>query len=312
DEFFLADHKVGGLKVLPGVAYLEMAQAAVNQAVPDFSAEFGQIELVDFMWLQPLVAATEQQVTTTVSLGEQDQIEFQITSSVAQSNESIVHCSGEARPNETARPEPLDVTLLEAHHKAAHYSAEQVYAGLTAMGFEYGPAHRSIKYVSRGDNSLLVQLRLPTVSGSQPEEYLLHPSLLDGLFQASVCLFSDITQPLSYPLIPFSLGSIKTWSPCPDAVYALIRYANDNHAGAEADNSQTQTVHLDMDLYDPEGNLCVQVQGLVLRRLKDVLVKPVASLSPDNKSEFDDEFYEYVIDRILNHGLSVDEAAELE
>src|SRR5438552_1171580 len=39
EEFFLADHQVewkgqGGAKVLPGVAYLEMARAAMEQAVP--------------------------------------------------------------------------------------------------------------------------------------------------------------------------------------------------------------------------------------------------------------------------------------
>src|SRR5262249_44795170 len=34
EEFFLADHQVAGQKVLPAVAYLEMARAAIEQAWP--------------------------------------------------------------------------------------------------------------------------------------------------------------------------------------------------------------------------------------------------------------------------------------
>ncbi|MFX9127653.1 hypothetical protein ABTN71_19915, partial [Acinetobacter baumannii] len=33
EEFFLKDHVVGGQRVLPGVAYLELARAAVEQSL---------------------------------------------------------------------------------------------------------------------------------------------------------------------------------------------------------------------------------------------------------------------------------------
>ena len=34
DEFFLSDHVVNGQKILPGVAYLEMAREAVKRPLP--------------------------------------------------------------------------------------------------------------------------------------------------------------------------------------------------------------------------------------------------------------------------------------
>src|SRR5690606_31727871 len=57
DEFFLADHRVvvegKAQSVLPGVAYLEMARAALVDALPGCD-EATPIELVDVVWLAPL------------------------------------------------------------------------------------------------------------------------------------------------------------------------------------------------------------------------------------------------------------------
>src|SRR5436190_1503955 len=52
DEFFLADHRVKGQKVLPGVAYLEMARAAVEQAWP--RPDSVVLELHNTVWAQPI------------------------------------------------------------------------------------------------------------------------------------------------------------------------------------------------------------------------------------------------------------------
>jgi polyketide synthase PksL len=51
-EPFLRDHQVQGQKVLPGVAYLEMVRAAIEQAVPDVP-QASIVELRDVMWVQP-------------------------------------------------------------------------------------------------------------------------------------------------------------------------------------------------------------------------------------------------------------------
>ncbi len=50
-EFFLADHQVQGQKILPGVAHLEMARAALAQALDSDSA----VELSEVVWLRALV-----------------------------------------------------------------------------------------------------------------------------------------------------------------------------------------------------------------------------------------------------------------
>src|SRR4051812_42866398 len=60
-EFFLADHQVKpdgetAHKVLPGVAYLEMARAAIVDAMPEWPEET-VLELRNTAWAYPIVVA---------------------------------------------------------------------------------------------------------------------------------------------------------------------------------------------------------------------------------------------------------------
>src|SRR5258707_5598703 len=58
EEFFLTDHRVRTddrtvQKILPGVAYLEMARAAIEQASP-IQPESSILELHNTVWLKPV------------------------------------------------------------------------------------------------------------------------------------------------------------------------------------------------------------------------------------------------------------------
>src|SRR5215470_5597709 len=54
EEFFLSDHVVKGSRVLPGVAYLEMARIAASRALG-----VEGVSLFDVSWVRPLVAGAE-------------------------------------------------------------------------------------------------------------------------------------------------------------------------------------------------------------------------------------------------------------
>ena len=55
NEAFLADHVIQGKKILPGMAYLEMARAAVAESVSINDGHL--IRLSDSVFIQPLVVA---------------------------------------------------------------------------------------------------------------------------------------------------------------------------------------------------------------------------------------------------------------
>jgi acyl transferase domain-containing protein/acyl carrier protein len=54
-EFFLADHVVRGRKVLPAVAYLEMAREALHRAAGSLQEGLAEIRLENVLWAQPLI-----------------------------------------------------------------------------------------------------------------------------------------------------------------------------------------------------------------------------------------------------------------
>src|SRR5262245_15478704 len=76
EEFFLADHQVevddqARQKVLPGVAYLEMARAAIEHASPA-RPESTILVLRNTVWAQPFVVGQNKQIS--IALASDDQI----------------------------------------------------------------------------------------------------------------------------------------------------------------------------------------------------------------------------------------------
>lgn len=55
-EFFLSDHVVRGKRLLPGVAYLEMARAAVELAV----GRERPVQLTQIVWIRPYLAVGQE------------------------------------------------------------------------------------------------------------------------------------------------------------------------------------------------------------------------------------------------------------
>src|SRR5947209_12210142 len=97
EEFFLTNHQVKaeghtGQKVLPAVAYLEMARAAIEQAVPA-RPEPAVLELRNTVWAQPIVISESRQISIALLPNDHDQIDYEIYSQGAE--REIVHCQGQ-------------------------------------------------------------------------------------------------------------------------------------------------------------------------------------------------------------------------
>ncbi len=270
DEFFLADHQVAanaepGHKVLPGVAYLEMALAAIGDAAPEQRGST-MPELHNIVWAQPIVVSGTREVGIALSANDADGIDFEIYTGDAE--EEIVHCQGHAvflrRPARTS----LDIAKLQAEMTQGVLQAEAVYATFARMGLAYGPAFRSLTAIQRGDGQVLARLRLPEVVADKAEDYVLHPSLLDGALQAAVGLIESGSEPIQ-PRLPFALETLRLLSSCTPEMFAWVRYAS---GSGPAD----KVVKLDADLCDTEGTVCVQVKGLSSRRLSTEIRTPGA------------------------------------
>jgi acyl transferase domain-containing protein/aryl carrier-like protein/SAM-dependent methyltransferase len=266
-EFFLRDHQVLGRKVLPGVAYLEMARAALERAVPGRSRS-AVLELRNTVWIQPFIADPARRITIELlaSAAGDDSlpgpIEYEIYSHEQDADavpvREIVHCQGQASFTSASATIKLDIAGIKARTVAQELAGSGIYSDYRKRGLDYGPAFQGITAVFRGEGEVLACLRLPAACESGADDFLLHPCLMDGALQSAIALAPQLDSRSSQPSLPFELGSVRVLAGSQTQMLAWVRHCRGNRP-------KDGTVRLDIDLCDPEGNVCVQMRGFTSR-----------------------------------------------
>ena len=254
DEPFLSDHRVrmGDTleRVLPGVAYLEMARAAVAAAVPEGSRT-PVLELRDCVWLQPLVVRDAQPAMVGLTGAPGGELGFEVWTE--SDGRRRVHSEGRAAYVTEAAPDALSVTSLRERMRSGVLTASAAYARFEELGLSYGPAHRALEEAWLGEGEVLARLTLPAVAASG--DYVLHPSLLDGALQATLGLLSGEDARL-----PFAVERVRVFGACTGTMWAWLRRSSGAVAGEGVSKH-------DIDLADADGRVCVRLEGFVSRAL---------------------------------------------
>ncbi|MBX3711492.1 MAG: SDR family NAD(P)-dependent oxidoreductase [Lysobacter sp.] len=272
-EFFLDDHQVAPeghapLRVLPGVAYLEMARAAVRDAIPEWAGA-GAIRLDDVVWIKPIAVEAPRDVFVALDLIEPagegaSRVAFEVYTVAMQADgtpEETMHCRGLARmadAGDTAAT--LDLATLRARMAGGALDADAVYDAYRRMGMRFGPGHRAVAQVLRGGHEALARLVLPAGQVADHGDYVLHPSLLDGALQSAFGLLDPEAGLPDRPSLPFALASVRIDTPCPREAWVWLRHAPDSTPGEKISR-------LDIDLCDAEGRVCVALRGFASRAL---------------------------------------------
>jgi acyl transferase domain-containing protein len=259
-EFFLADHVVKGHKVLPGVAHLEMAHAAVRRVIdPSTQA----LWISDVAWIRPLVVAAPTFASIRLLPIEGGEIQYEIHAG-EEAQPPQLHSQGRVRIANEQPPARLDLDELAARCAREFATTARAYDLFEAMGIAYGKGHRALSSikVGRGDRNLpevLAQIELPDAVQRGSEEFHLHPSILDAAFQVTM-LFPALDPPASTPplTIPFALRAAHILRPCPHNAWAWVRFAPGSRPG---DANQK----LDISVCDGTGEVCVEIAGFTSR-----------------------------------------------
>ncbi|QNJ43592.1 SDR family NAD(P)-dependent oxidoreductase [Streptomyces buecherae] len=262
-EFFLTDHRVGGQKLLPAVAYLEMALTAVRAALPE-QARDAELRVRDVVWLRPCAVADEPRtvhVSLTPGQGA-DAIAFRV-------HGDDTHCQGEvelATPAATPA-ETLDLAALRARCTRPSVEGAWAYETFTRMGIAYGPAHQAIQTVYRGTDEALVALRLPAGVTADAGRYTLHPALLDAALQATLALsLPDAPEdPAALPRaegksaeLPFAVRSVAVAGATSPVMWAHLRPARGAGGG-------DRLKKIDITLCDDAGRVAVRLDQVAFK-----------------------------------------------
>nr|5HQW_A Chain A, Putative polyketide synthase [Brevibacillus brevis NBRC 100599]5HQW_B Chain B, Putative polyketide synthase [Brevibacillus brevis NBRC 100599] len=260
-EFFLRDHVVNGQKVLPGVAYLEMARVAVDMAAGVRTDNHSAIQLKNIVWAKPVIVEDAPiQVHKGLYPEENGEITFEIYSHPREAEESlVVHSQGRAVLRSAMEAPALDLSAIQAQCTESSYSFSQCYETFHRIGLAYGPSHQGIEKLFVGPDQVLAKLVLPSSVTGTAEKFVLHPSVMDAALQASLGFMMGTSD--LQPSLPFALEELNIYSASTAAAWALVRYSDGN--------ATTQKVQkLDIDLCDEQGTICVSMKGFTTRVLE--------------------------------------------
>ena len=265
EEFYLKDHQVNGEKILPGVAYLEIAYAALVQAT-DGNVKNSSIQLNNIVWAKPIVASNNPQVVHIGLFPEQECIAYEIYTQREAMEEAAVHSQGVATFKASGQIQSLSLTDLQKKIQQSCFNANQCYQIFRSIGIDYGLTHQGINQIFVGNNEVLAKLLAPISDLETKDKYTLHLGLLDAALQASIALTMNNHEPPTInhqPSVPFALERIEIIHPCAETMWSWVRFSS---ISPELKTSNSVAIKdrrkLDIDLCDEQGRICVKMRGM--------------------------------------------------
>jgi acyl transferase domain-containing protein/acyl-CoA synthetase (AMP-forming)/AMP-acid ligase II/acyl carrier protein/GNAT superfamily N-acetyltransferase len=265
EQPYLADHKVQGLTMLPGAAYLEMFLAAARQLSGQSQGQ-GQFALSEVEFKEALVLPPEG--FTSIQLGltpDPDRAEighFRLAS-LAQPGKWRRHSAGQLE--RLTAPAPAGLTGRELAEiqgrcggllsKPAHYER------MEKSGLHYGPSFQAIEQIWFRGGESLAQLQLPNHLVFEAEDYHLHPVMLDGAFQAVSAAFPASPEGGPARFLPVGVRRYTFYGPASRTMWAYVTFP----AGTDF---QAGTVAANISLLNEEYRLVATVESLRLKRLR--------------------------------------------
>ena len=257
--FYAVDHKVNGERFFPGAGFLEMACIAGNVA-----GEQRVRKIKDIVWVQPLIFLTGRQ-TLRISLKHiRDSVEYTI-SSADDDNETIVHSEGRlefiddwtkpARPRADTE-DRIPIQALKAQCGRPRRAAD-FYRKFSDYGLQYGPSFQTLQEIYINGAFALSKLKIPDHLKGDFDQFILHPSMVDGALQTIAALAGGVDSTM--PHVPFALDEVEIVHPLSQTCYAYAEYADSqmrNHTGARKFNIR---------ILNESGNLLIALRNLYVR-----------------------------------------------
>ncbi|TDP95213.1 SDR family NAD(P)-dependent oxidoreductase [Labedaea rhizosphaerae] len=245
-HWVLAEHRISGVPVLPGAAYLDLARAAAEQLMPGS----GAVELRDVAFVEPLAVPEGTTARLRVDLAGE---EFTITSTAG--GPVRTHVRGTAS-RVTVTESTVDIEAIRARCERRDVRGSMMDSAITpgAQGpalLGFGDRWRSLGELYVGATEELAGLAAPEQVAAELTEWVLHPALLD--------MATSFGTPGEGAFLPLAYGKVTVRGPIPATAWSHLRY-RDRQPGAEI-------VTADLSVVDDEGRKVLSVTDFVLRRV---------------------------------------------
>lgn len=245
---WLADHAVHESTVTPAAAYVEWALAAARQQ--------GQAGPLAVDGLEVVAALVPGEAGATVQLlaerDDQGAVRASLHARAADGAADApweLHARARVRTHDEA-PSARDLAALEAACPERQ-DVDDFYQLYEEVGLTYGPAFRGLVALQRGEDQALATLVLPEAA-PPADDFVLHPVLLDGCFQA--CRTVSLARGLTEMYLPLGIDRVVVHASPPDELRCHLRLVSASDDG--------RSLAYDLELVDAHGAPLVSVSGL--------------------------------------------------
>ncbi|WP_440119135.1 type I polyketide synthase [Paenibacillus sp. QZ-Y1] len=258
-EFFLNDHVVDGKRTLPGVAYLEMALAAAENAGIQEVTGFGEV-----VWSRPLTVM-EHPVEVNISLFRaQEKVHFHVWTG-DDANPRRIHGQGtlygiKTDGNKQAARQGNAYKVkrdIDAIRRRCVDPVPGVYRKLEKSHLVYGSSFQSITDCCMGEEEAIARFMLPISCREQSHAYTLHPVTMDSALQTAMLLVQKVS---SVPCMPYSIGAVRLWNRLPDKGSVYVR-----QQGRQGEKA----FKFDIVLLDEQEQICMEMSDFTVRQVQD-------------------------------------------
>lgn len=267
-EFFIFDHLVSGIPTLPGVAYLELARKAGELAAGQKVQRIKNI-----IWASPLTVEEGVPTEAIIELKPAgNMIQFEVFSLLADggkrlnSQGKIGYASNEEL---VAEDEYVDVENIRQRCAKA-IDGVDAYPLFHKLGLGLGKSFQVLQEVYKNDTEVLGILELPPHLLTDFEQYILHPSLVDGSLQAG--MGAQIGDKVGEMFVPYSIGEVEVRHPLTARCYSYVRDKNDQKA---------KVAKADVMILDENGRVLVKITDSIGIPLLDVHEKSASGQEVD-------------------------------
>ncbi|KFF06341.1 SDR family NAD(P)-dependent oxidoreductase [Flavobacterium reichenbachii] len=257
-EPFFEDHKIKGEKILPGVAYVELARIAGN-----LSLDKKVSQITDITWLHPIKSKNiESKISIEIS-HEREEFGYEIYS---EDENQIVHGHGKLHTHELMSPDKKNLddikqNLIESLDKKAYYKLFE------ELGFSYGMSFQGIESLSYNESEVLSKISLP-----KQKEYLFNLGMLDSALQT--CAVLGINKKDQEIALPFKIGEISFYKELSEIVWC--------HTYLSDESNKPESKKYNIDLLSDTGDILISIKDFeVLRQFK----KTASGLAIENEKE---------------------------
>lgn len=210
----MADHIIQGKKILPGMAYLELARAAVANSLTVSDKQM--IVIRDSVFIQAILVNEKCSVEVKVYPGATGEFGVEVSTGQGIHFQTKVFIQNrQENAEESLSAKNLDIQALEQQCTIAGPTKQQFYDNMKKRHVVLGPSHRGIESIKLGNDCALIKLSLP---GSSNRGMDMDPGMLDSVIQSGIALASNPEA----NVVPFAVKSTKIFGSLTDQMYAYV------------------------------------------------------------------------------------------